>query len=234
VQGLRNVDYAEQVFLGKSTKITLRDRGYVYGPIRLTFSEDWQVYKTVIEPILREAFIRDKKVVIVVRDPRDYLVSSYYSFGFTHSLSPVGEIRVSQQQNREQIQDMTIDDYALSRCGEIADAFARVNFLRKICPRCVVLRYEDMVDHWEIFSEGLTKFFELKPKVLDELYRRSRPKAVEDLTSHRRSGKTGDFKRKFQPQTITELNARFQDILQEYGYEMDETVARMQPATSVV
>jgi hypothetical protein len=154
----------------------------------------------------------------MVRDPRDVLVSSYYSFGFTHRLSRVDEIRETQQKFRDEIQTTNIDDYVLNHSEQIEDGYRRVAALREACPRHIVLRYEDMIDDWQTFADGLTTYVDLKPSVLDELYRLSRPKPTEDSTSHHRSGKTGDFERKLSARTIVQLNARLAGILRDYAY----------------
>src|SRR6185369_12259188 len=134
-----------------------RERGHIYGPLRLTRTFDSPKLSALIESVTQPGFICDKTAVIMVRDPRDFLVSSYYSFGFSHQLSPVEEISATQQKFRNEIQSMSIDDYVLNHYDQIEDGYNRVAALRKACRKCIVLRYEDMIDDWQTFSDGLTK-----------------------------------------------------------------------------
>lgn len=83
IKGLQHVDYASQIYGGKkiNKKLNFRDKGFVYGPIRLSADPMSSVYRMLVAPTSGHEFIRDKIAIFVVRDPRDILVSAYYSFG---------------------------------------------------------------------------------------------------------------------------------------------------------
>jgi hypothetical protein len=172
----------------------------------------------LVEPVSRPEFIRDKTAVLLVRDPRDIIVSSYYSFGHTHGLSPLRQLENQQRELREKIRSETIDSYALQagkhfrRYFEIADRVAR------LCKRGIVLKYEDMIENWEKFSSGLTRYFDLDAKVLEQIYERSRPLKKEDAGSHRRSGKPGAYRDKLRESTVASLNVVLAPVLTRFEY----------------
>jgi hypothetical protein len=217
IEGLRHVDYAGQMFRGKSPSIVFQPKGCIYGPIRLS-ARQHAVYYSLVQPTSRPEFVRDKLAIFMIRDPRDILISAYYSFGYTHGFSPVEEIRKRQVDMRNELQSKTIDEYALERAVSIRDNFETVDRLSHACERSVVLRYEDMIDNWELFASDLTKYITIKPAVLRQIYDKSRPREKEVLSSHRRSGQVGDFRRKLKPETIRSLDATFAAVLERFRY----------------
>lgn len=221
VSGLRHCDYAAEMFLRGRLKrpVTFEDHGYVYGPLRLSSPRDSDGYRFVIARVAQQDFVRDKPCLFMVRDPRDILVSSYYSSAFTHPLSPVAEIREQQLRERAEVQAMTLDDYALLQAEERRRDFACLHDLYTACSRGVLLRYEDMVEDFDGFAEGLCTYLDIRPRVLRNLERRSRPRRNADTSQHRRSGKTRQFRDTLSPETISRLNEQFGETLRLFGYQ---------------
>lgn len=223
VDGLLHVDYAKKVYDGEITntnKIVFRKKGYIYGPLRLTANPQSKVYKVLIEPICKSDFLKDKIVIFLIRDPRDILVSSYYSYGFTHKLSKIKETRERQEALRKRIQSISIDEYVLEYSTNINKNFMELFDLSKMCQRSVVLKYEDLINDFDKFIKNFSTYVSLKKKVIEEIYRRSRPKEKEDLSSHRRSGKINNYKEKLEEKTIELLNIKLKEVLQLFEYEL--------------
>jgi hypothetical protein len=221
IVGLRHIDYANQIYQGKNAgKITFEKKGFVYGPIRLSTRSASTELEKLVGFASSIDFIQDKTAIFMIRDPRDILVSSYYSLGWSHQFSPVKEIRESQEQLRVKIQARTIDEYAAETTQRISDDFETVYNLSRACKRGVVIKYEDMVDDWDGFVKGLTKYIDIKPVVLAQIYKRSRPREHEDLTSHRRSGRTRGFEDKLKTETLESLNTTFKSVLERFQYKI--------------
>ena len=219
IEGLRHVDYASQIYGGEQIdNPVFEQKGFVYGPIRLSANPLSPVYKKLVEPVSDIDFIRSKIAIFLVRDPRDILVSAYYSFGYTHGFSSVDEIRARQEQRRSEIQRKTIDEYALESAHKILSNFEALDKLSKACNRSVVLKYEDMIDNWDCFVEGLTKYIGIKQTVLTQVYEKSRPREKENQDSHRRSGRPGEFRSKLKEATIASLNTTFRGVLERLQY----------------
>jgi hypothetical protein len=219
IEGLRHVDYANKIYRGKKYhSITFKPMGFIYGPIRLSANPASPVYKHLVEPTQDINFIRDKTAIFLVRDPRDIMVSAYYSFGYTHGLSPVAEIRAMQEQLRIKIQNKMIDEYVLEYSPTILRHFESVDRLSKECNRSVILRYEDMILNWDRFVEDLTKYVDIREAVLQQIYKKTRPIEREDKSSHRRSGKFGQFRDKLKTETITSINTTLESILERFQY----------------
>jgi SHS2 domain-containing protein len=220
--GLWNIDYAVEIYSGRrgaQKKLSFEKSGAIYGPIRLSADRQGPVGELLVGPTTEQDFVRDKTAILLIRDPRDILVSAYYSFGFTHGLSQVDAISQKQKDLMEHIRELTLDEYVLEAATAQIDYFRMVNELSTNCERSVVLRYEDMIDDFDRFAEQLCKYVDLRPSTIQEIRRRSRPKGVEDMKSHRRSGKAGGFRTKLKEGTVSALNDKLKDTLDLYGYK---------------
>ena len=222
INGLYHIDYSAQVFSGyrkANREPSYKKRGFIYGPIRVSSDLTAPVGKRVVKPTIQPEFIRDKIALFLVRDPRDILVSSYYSFGFTHSLSNVEEVREHQLDVRKRVQEKTLDEYVLDEAETQVRYFKRMHKLCEICERSTLLRYEDMIQNFDAFAEKMCQFVSIEDTVLEGMYQRSRPKDSEDKSSHRRSGQVGGFRDKLQEATIQAANKKMAGILTLFGYE---------------
>lgn len=219
VQGLRHIDYASKIYVGIVTDdVTFKDNGFIYGPLRLSLRHSSPEYTKLVRNVSNPEFVRRRIAVFLIRDPRDILVSKYFSFGFTHDYSRVKEIRKMQQQIRSDIQGKSIDQYCIDEAPRTLVGFDTLRNLSQSSSRSVVLKYEDMIENWTAFSVELTKYIHIENSVLKQLYERSRPMEKENLASHRRDGSVGSFRNKLQEDTIKYLNKIFKDVLEEHQY----------------
>ncbi len=220
LNGLRKVDYELDVYLGKNSGLPpFRKRGFVYGPIRLSYlcpmtsaHSDW------MEKLTSADFISDKLAIFLIRDPRDILVSSYYSFGFTHDLSDVGEIAELQTDLRMRVRAMTLDEWVIKDCQRILESFEMIERLANGAKHGVVLKYEDLVNDWDRFRTELARHVEISDDVFAEIHRRSRPRANKESGSHHRSGKSGQYASELKPETIERIDRILGPLLGRLGY----------------
>jgi hypothetical protein len=199
--------------------VTFKEKGFIYGPIRLSTDPLLAIYTRFVEPASRTDFIRDKIAIFLIRDPRDILVSSYYSFGYTHGFSTVKELEEQQRQAQELIRRKTIDAFALEVATAILNHFHTIDRLSQACNRGIVLKYEDMIDNWEKFSSGLTKYLDIGQKTLRHTYEQTRPLENESEMGHRRSGRPGAHRDKLLASTVEALNIIFAPVLTRFHYE---------------
>jgi hypothetical protein len=222
IEDLKHVDYASQIYSGSMAidkQLVFKEKGCIYGPIRLSADPMSPVYKMLIKPTSEHKFIQDKISIFFVRDPRDILVSSYYSFGYTHGFSSVKAIRERQEAIRNTIQMRSLDKYVLESADVQVTNFKTLNELANVCKRRIILKYEDMVNDFESFITQLCKYVVIEENVIQEIYQRSRPKHKEDTLSHRRSGQAGGFRSKLKEKTIECLNSRLEETLTIFKYE---------------
>lgn len=222
VSGFAHLDYQQIVDQGLANpgeNLPFEPRGKVFGPIRI--GVDGAQYDQVVVPATRFCLEWQSPTVVMVRDPRDLLLSMYYSFGFSHYLSPIPEVRQQQLADQEKIRQLGLDGYALKAIAWVAREFERAREIRQANRNAILLRYEDMIQNWPQFAESLSSVLPLEASILEETHRRSRPREVEEIQAHQRSGQVGQWRERFQPQTIEELKRKFAAVLLEHEYPLN-------------
>ena len=163
------------------------------------------------------------RTILLVRDPRDMLVSLYFSLARSHA--PPGKIvgdetAATFEDHRRQINSMSIDAFALSKVAVVIDQYATVTAkLSAISHQ--LHRYEDIIFDKLSWARDMVAYLGLSVStaVLERAVNANdiRPD-VEDQARHVRKVVPGDHREKLRLETITELNARLGPILRQYGY----------------
>lgn len=92
-----------------------------------------------------QALARASKL-LMVRDPRDALVSEYFSNAYSHSLPKEGEGRKAMLQHRSQALQSSIDEYVRKRAPALKRTLSEyLPFARM--PDVWVVRYEERIMH---------------------------------------------------------------------------------------
>jgi len=219
VNGLILKDYAKIIYKRGDHNIRFNKTGYIYGPLRLSANTKSPVYKKLIAPVSKSDFLSNKKAIFFIRDPRDILVSAYYSFGYTHGLSHVKQIRELQESKKSAILNQSIDEYVLNSVEEISKNFKLLNSLLDKCNKSVVLKYEDMITNFDSFINSFREIVDINEDIVQDIYKKSRPRKKEEKTSHRRSGHPGGYKNKLKKETIITLNEILHEVLIMFNYD---------------
>jgi hypothetical protein len=179
------------------------------------------------------------RILLHLRDPRDALVSMYYSYCFSHP----GEIAGGTGYRRE-IANRGIDDFVIrlatsSECpvrgdygtgshlwdiaGNYANRYTKYvrNFVGK--PGVVLIRYEDMTDDFVGWLTIIANSFGLTPQhpIFSKIIAAEAPEAeinIENKWSHKRKITPGDHLEKLHPDTVLKLNEVFKECLESLGY----------------
>lgn len=162
------------------------------------------------------------KVILMIRDPRDILVSWYYSLAFSHSIPPQTSNRHQEYlENRRKARGITVDEHVLQeseRVFTILDTYR--NELLEPYSHVVLTSYEEMTSDYSAWLHKLLKAcdLEIPPIVFQQLLEENRQLQPdeEDKHQHIRKGKPGDYLDKLKPETIDKLNKKFELIFQAY------------------
>ena len=223
--GLRPYSYQRELPGGSDTR-KITDR---------TFDEPFPTF-SIVTPVYigRDNFRALPKpaswrAFAVVRDPRDVVVSWYFSWKYSHPV--VGDVA----EHREKLQ----------ACGEEAGLCYAVRQLRErglfaaldswnpmspTCGRVAIFRYEDLVGGNQLatFERLFAHCDVAMPRlVLQNLLAansfatltRGRTRGVEDINSHLRKGTPGDWRNYFTPRVKEAFETINGDLPARLGYE---------------
>jgi len=219
--GLRALDLEGLRFNGGAMNLEQREaegrlgevfqpRGFFFGPLR-------RLYRGIPE-------LERYRVILQLRDPRDVLVSSYFSLVYSHTIPfqnpPAAR---SYEAYRLYMRSMSIDRSVLER----APAFRRIyaDYLDQLLgrPNVLLLRYEQMVTDFPSWLEKVEGFLELDlPAAERAAFVRSSQAYLRvdgvDPYRDRRQMTPGDHRRQLQPETVARLNELLGDVLGGLGY----------------
>jgi hypothetical protein len=188
-------------------KAMFQPRGYIYSGFRYC----WMEFSA----------INDSNSLLLVRDPRDALVSHYFSTYKSHKIPASGPIRNLMKEQRSNF--VLIDEYV---CSEPALRLFKDNLNKYIdlMQRCCVIcfRYEDIIFRKVEFVRFLAHFLgaELDEQLLIDMAQRHdlRPQK-ENPDSHVRQVSPGNFRAHLKSETIEFLDREFDSILKTFGYD---------------
>lgn len=186
-------------------------RGFLYGPFRKGFGH---IGDAQGENSLN---FDDYKIIIQLRDPRDALTSSYYSFLHSHCVLPKDRQRIESV--RKRMSNLDIDRHVQQHAGFLEKQLTEyMNFFSQ--SNCLVLHYEDFVEQPKLWSHQIMNFLDVKGNPnIERIFRKmvcetQKPPTAEDVRQHKRKVTPGDYATKLKPRTISSLNHRFADYFQ--------------------
>jgi len=165
--------------------------------------------------------LKDMRLILQVRDPRDCITSSYFSMAASHRLPDDPEKKKAFLEQRSKAAETKIDDYA---SAAVSGYVERLKILQEIVDShgdFLLLKYEDMVEDTPKWLNDVATFVDqdITPALREQIKRFINFNVPnEDANRHKRQVKPGDHLRKLQPDTIAAMNAKFGDLLDTFGY----------------
>ena len=188
-----------------------RPQGFFYGP-----------FNGLVSPIPE---IEKYKVILSLRDPRDILVSMYFSIANSH-VSPGDKKKYDRlMKSRKFAQYNSIDSFVKERVIDARNIFTAYMDECSGKPNVHLVKFEEMISDFPTWLRGILDFCELDVSEqrfaeLCQEQENSRPSGKEAKNKHLRKGVAGDFKDKLQAETIEYLNSELEDVLQHFGYHV--------------
>jgi hypothetical protein len=185
----------------------LQQTGYVYCPLRYA---------------LDLKYLSNITILLMLRDPRDIMVSQYYSSAYSHEVPVEPNLRKKFLENREEIQSMDVDEYVLSRVERMKHRFQAYREMVKES-NASIHKYEDMVTDFNRFISGVESSLNVVIEDVDRkhLYDMGgfSTAATGDIYQHRRNILPGEHREKLSEQTIARINRELCDVLDFFGYQ---------------
>lgn len=167
---------------------------------------------------------RDSKKVFMFRDPRDALVSLYFSDAYSHLMPRSGggnaKSREETLKNRANALATDIDSYVLSQTSYMKRALTKFAVLLDD-PNCLTLRYEDYIFQKKRLIHKVAKHYgwtATPAQVTALLDTIEQVPNSEDKKRFVRKAVPGDHRAKLKPETIATLDAELQDVMETYDY----------------
>lgn len=217
VNGLEHINYAGDLYNNeKNVHGKLETKTKIYGVIRILDSEHPSF--EFISKFLSHPNMSKVNIIFWIRDPRDILVSMYYSFGFSHGLSNNILIKRYQEERRKKIQKMTLDEYVLHESKKIKQKFEIMKSLIERHDNHILLSYEEMINDFDSFFAKLSKVVSIGETEKEKIFKETRPSKEENVNQHKRKGSVGTYKEKLKNETVIELNNELLPILEYFNY----------------
>jgi hypothetical protein len=165
---------------------------------------------------------RAGRKILLVRDPRDALVSEYFSNAYSHSLPQVNADASTIAVERRKALETSVDQYVSERVGFL-DATVTAYEPLLDDPNLMVMRYEDVILKKADWVRDIARHFGL---VADERlvagilgWADVKPQG-EDPTKFIRRVTPGDHLEKLRPDTIAAINAGLSPVWARLGYTL--------------
>lgn len=160
--------------------------------------------------------------IFFLRDPRDVLVSGFFSFGESHPTPHNSEKQKVFLERRANIQKMGIDAFVLSEVETwIKPIYAEYKNIYEATSDRLFLKYDLFKDQTNVFITNLIKFIgiDVKEKVINDLVEKASPvqKKVKSGT-HKRSGQSKQFESELKQETVVQLNELLSEELEFWDF----------------
>ena len=162
------------------------------------------------------------KKVLLVRDPRDAVISYFFSDTYSHPIPEGNEKWEKQRHFLQKLSDPNdAGDYINQKIGWLNKVY---NDYEKLlgAERMRVYRYEDVIFYKREWLTDLCDYFSI-PLDLNTIYRIADQHDMlpekEEKSSHVRQVVPGNYKKHFSKEVIGQLNKKFSRVLSRFGYD---------------
>lgn len=193
--------------------VELSATGYCYGGFRH--------FPEFPVPILDRA-----RTALLVRDPRDALVSLYYSMRDSHPLpKPDGQLKQQMLATRAAAKRQTIDAWAIENHGNVIRAmegYVAQRFTSR--PNVAVYRYEDVIFRKREWIRDLVGWYgwDVRDAVIERIAVGVDVfPAAADPGKHIRQVNPGNHRTALRPATQNALTEQFEPLLRMFGYDLE-------------
>lgn len=212
----RGYDHTEiEHIIAHNAERLFRPRGEIYGPLRRAVDFPGRGQYTQI---------------FFLRDPRDVLVSAYFSFGGSHGTPHSSDMARLFHAERTRMQEEGIDSYALRAARDwIGPVFEEYAAFKRSSDHSHYFSYDLYKSDPAAFLKsilsamGLELDIDATPELQEFLTRAAGATAKggpQAKKTHRRSGQSKQFLTELKPETVTELNDILGPVLEFWDFEI--------------
>ena len=165
--------------------------------------------------------LKTSKKILMVRDPRDALVSEYFSNAYSHSVPVAGEGRDQILALRARALETKIDEYVVKMAPALAKTLQEYMLLDEVGGSSCTFRYEDVILHKDILIREICSYFEwtiTDAQIKDILRWADVIPEKEEPTQFVRKVTPGDHKEKLSPTAVRQVEEILGKQMKFFGY----------------
>lgn len=165
------------------------------------------------------------KNILLIRDPRDMLVSLYFSLKYSHPVPKNADENHPIVVRRKMIEKKGVEEVVRESAPNIQGIFYSYSHLPEETTK--VYRYEDIIFNKTEWISDMLDFLEISlpsKKIKEIADKHDIVPTNEDHTKHIRQVKPGNHKKHLSPLLISQLNEMFKPIMDQYGYHTECSV----------
>jgi hypothetical protein len=174
-----------------------------------------------VPPYLHKFDIAANKKILLIRDPRDIVVSYYFSMAKSHRLPPLGVVKKYLLNMRSMARRANIDQFCRSVAKEFKSQFRSYQSI--LSTELRLYRYEDVIFDKKAWLEDMLGYVGVAlndAKVTRIARENDIWPAVERPSKHIRQVTPGNFRKHLSRESIELLNSEFEHLLTEYNYAL--------------
>ena len=186
------------------------------------FRKEGYLYTVFGDMVQHLENLNSYKVIFLTRDPRDILVSEYFSLRYSHPTPSLLSNKNQLFSERQQLaKTLPIDEFVLKDGDRLKLSYDNYNkFLIDKHKNIHLTSYENMMKNFPEWLDKILNYCELTlpPDTKHQLIHNHthRTPIKENKRSHLRKATPGDYKNKLNPKTIEQLNIKFAETLKLY------------------
>lgn len=204
-----DIESPYEMFLTRSYDRLFFRKGVIYAPQRRYLDFPGRTYF---------------KHIFFLRDPRDVLVSAYYSFGYSHGRPENAKHKKKAQARRAAIKNKSIDEFAIEEARNwVVPLYESYAELRETSASHLFLSYDFYIEDPSSFITEICDYLAIDIDM-------SEKKKLIDLASpiqenlqperHQRSGRSRQFLSELKGETIDELNEILENVLLHWRFSI--------------
>lgn len=194
------------------TSKIFKPRGYVYSGFRY-FPHQYEI------PCLN-----DCPLIVLVRDPRDAVVSQYFSLSQSHPMpgkDADDKLLRHMEAKRKETLGSDINEFALREVGGFVKKIETYSEVMKTHPKARLFQYEEIIYMKKKWVMSMLNFLGWKMQPGQPMTLANRFNIVpkqEDASKHIRQVHPQNYLSKLSPETINEINRKYSATLLRYNY----------------